>query len=154
MYCKFFENWEFSQLVDEGSYEPGERMLKQSLKNNSILKLIFRSDNLYSMIVPSLPSWNWHLWPPPGRDGLSHSPAADTPETDNIQFSGVKKVIATVSSPPSHQSSGDKPRKIISLRKCLGARLRQTRLKFNHGKWKIDLTMILLNISYRTCLMV
>ena len=33
-------------------------------KNISIQKLIFWSDNLYSMIVPSLPSWTRHLWPP------------------------------------------------------------------------------------------
>ena len=115
---------------------------KLKLENNSIQKLIFWSDNFYSMFVPSLPS----LYQGP----LTRRGYTDTVSTDTTLKSRHLQLhfsILHIQGPPragggycfnkrGHQSARDKPRRIISLREMFGGSPRDNQVKIQSPEMK------------------
>ena len=117
---------------------------KLKLENNSIQKLIFWSDNFYSMFVPSLPS----LYQGP----LTRRGYTDTVSTDTTQVETQDTCSFTLAfyifrvhrvagggycfNKRGHQSARDKPRRIISLREMFGGSPRDNQVKIQSPEMK------------------
>ena len=116
---------------------------KLKLENNSIQKLIFWSDNFYSMFVPSLPS----LYQGPlTRRGYTDTVSTDTTLKSrhlhlhfsilHIQAFRVHREleVATVSTSVAINQREISRGESSHYGKCSGARPGTTRLKFNHQR--------------------
>ena len=110
-------------------------------ENNSILNLIFWSDNFYSMFVPGLP-FSYQRPLTPVTSVLLYMFKEWEIELTIFYFTPRCYCFNN----ESHQSTKISRRKSSHYGKCLRACPGLIRLKFNHWKWKIDWLVILLNI--------